>query len=335
MSIAHPSAHVSPALASLRFAVTFACVIVALSALVHLGVYMAAQFSDARWETPRVSADRQESLAVIPAPPANPRAHPMASAASPYSSFNEDPTAERRTVVTESTRHNLRIRPLSELEAAQRLRTLSRADRVMRGCWDTAAAAGTLAAIVAFVCIFTGLVIAGGASVPGVDATVHSMLLALTALMCGLPLQSDFPSIPWPGVFGDYSAMTARIDARNGGVSVGMFSAYAMVPFIVAAAATAAAVYFRLGVARGVIATSVNDLDAKLESEMESLRKRGITSHIGGRSVGALNQAIGAAAPPPTPSRTVGPSDLIDRLAAEAAIPTAKPRKPDPDRRPI
>jgi hypothetical protein len=331
MNPTHPAPHVSPALASLRFAVTFACVIVALSALVHLGVYMAAQFSEARWETPRVSAERQQSLAVIPAPPAASRSTAPTGLTPVESSFNEDPTMAGRAAVTASTRSNLRLRPLSELEAAQRLRTVSRTDRMMQGCWETAAAAGTLAAVVAFICVFTGLVIAGGASVPGVDSTVHAMLLSLAAVLCGLPLQSAFPSIPWPGVFGEYLAMTSAIDARAGAASAGLFAAYGLVPFVTAAAATAAAVYFRLGVAKGVIATSVNDLDAKLESEMEALRKRGITSHFGGRSVGALNQAIGTT----TAVRPAGPDDLIDRLAAEASIPAAKPRQPAPDRRPV
>lgn len=329
----HPHAsHVSPALASLRFSVTLACAVVAIAAMVQLAVYMVAQFSDARWDTPRVSAEQQQSLAVVTSAAPPPRAAAAPTPPPVESSFNEDPTADGRTVVTESSRGGLRHKPLSELEAAQRLRSLSRADRMMLGCWETASAAGSLGAIVAFVCVFAGLVIAGSASVPGVDSTVRSMIFALATLLCGLPLQSVLPSMPWPGVFGDYFMLTARIDARLGAASGGLLAAYGIVPFVTAGAAIAAAVYFRLGVAKGVIATSVNELDAKLESEMEVLRKRGITSHIGGRSVGALNQAIGS----PT-AKPAAPSDLIERLAAEAAIPAAKPKRPQPeaDRRPF
>ncbi|MBM4109375.1 MAG: hypothetical protein FJ255_11315 [Phycisphaerae bacterium] len=320
--------HVSPALVTLRFAVTIACAVVALAAMAHLGVYMVTQFTDARWDTPRVSAEQQQSLAVVNTPAPPPRAAPAPLPAPVEASFNEDPTADARTVVTPPSRGNVRVRPLSELEAAQRVRSLSRSDRMMLGVWETAAAAGSLGALTAFVCVFAGLVIAGSASVPGVDATVHAMILALTAVVCGLPLQSAIPSLPWPGVFGDYFLLTARVDARLGAPSGGLLAAYGVVPFVTAGAAVAAAVYFRLGVAKGVIVTSVNELDAKLESEMESLRKRGITSHIGGRSIGALNQAIGA------PAR---PADLIDRLAAEAEIPATRPRKPQPEheRRPF
>jgi hypothetical protein len=354
--MSHAKPHISPALAHLRFAVTTTCAMVALSAVVQAVIFLFAQYTDARWDVPRVSAEAQQTLQVV-TPSAAPSPGPAVSG--PPASPGEG--AEGVQGGSPMVKSALRVRSLTETQAAERQRTPSRQDGMMRGFWDTAAAAGSIGVIAGFVFVFAGLVIAGGASVPGVDATVTALMGAMLLTLGCLPLQGWLPALPWPGVFGAYEHMTFQVDAASG-PSLAMLAAYALMPVLASGVSVAVGAYFRLGVCKGVIVTSVNELDVKLEAEMAELRRRGVTTHFGGRSVGALNQAIGvsaapAAAPAPVPTpaaRVAAPAEtpptmagvpaapaggkargIIDRLAAEADVPGAGRAAREPDKRPI
>lgn len=355
--MSHAKPHISPALAHLRFAVTISCAMVALAAVVQTVVFLFAQFTDARWHIPRVDADAQQTLKVVAPAPPPPAPAPAPSLAGPPVT----PGALSPDGGSPMVKSALRVRSLTETQAAAQQRTLSRQDSMMRAFWDTAAAAGSIGVIAGIVFVFAGLVIAGGASVPGVDATVTALMGAMLLTLGCLPLQGWMPALPWPGVFSTYDLMTAQIDASSR-ATLSVLAAYGLMPFLACCVAVAVAAYFRLGVSKGVIVTSVNELDAKLEAEMAELRRRGVTTHFGGRSVGALNQAIGASVAPapapavapepprpapapaePAPSLAGVPAapsagkarGIIDRLAAEADVPATPRAAREPDKRPI
>jgi hypothetical protein len=64
-------------------------------------------------------------------------------------------------------------------------------------------------------------------------------------------------------------------------------------------------IWFRAGVERGVIVTTISELDEALEREMLEIRRRGVGNN-GPRAVGALNRALGDT-PSSQPSGLAGP----------------------------
>jgi hypothetical protein len=162
--------------------------------------------------------------------------------------------------------------------------------------------------------------IAGASGIPGVDRAVSAASWSLLLALAGLPWRDVMPSIPFPGVFGDYAAMITQSDAVDAGTgsTVRLFVVYLLAPLASLCGSCLVLYRFRAGVAQGVIVTSVSELDERLEREMASIRARGVVAASAPRAVAALNHAIGD-----TPQAPVIPS--ITPTAPEAEPPARKP----------
>jgi len=154
---------------------------------------------------------------------------------------------------------------------------------------------GVLSSVLLMVAMFQATVIAGGASIPGVEKAVSSSTWAiLIALLC-LPLGTLVPSFPYGGIFLTYeelvrSSIAYRDNWPGAPGALGFFGWHLIMPFIVMGGLLIVVLRFRAGVEAGVIVTNVSQLDEKLEQEIRSMKLGQLAAP---RSMGALNSAIG------------------------------------------
>lgn len=156
------------------------------------------------------------------------------------------------------------------------------------------ASLGFLAAALLAFKLHQGVVVAAGASVPGVEKVVTASSWAFViALLCA-PIGELIPAFPIRGVFASYESMTAMSDlvragAPNAPGTIAYFGEYFIIPMLLLGATCFVVIHFLNGVDQGIIATSLSELDEKLAREMSSAKAGGLTS----RSMGALNRAMG------------------------------------------
>lgn len=212
---------------------------------------------------------------------------------------------------------------------------------------------GVFAGVILFVMMFQGVVVAGGARVPGVEQAVTAGTWALVLVMLAMPWRGFFPDMTYPGVFQSLDGLAGASEAlRSGGPeSMGgpaFYGMFLILPLLMIAGCAAVVLRFRAGVEAGVIVTHASQLDEKLEREIRE-RKLGELSKP--RAVGALNQAIGLASgetiersytpsPPPTPVPAPPPpsrprSPMSARPQGEEPPLPATPQPPGAPRRPI
>ncbi len=154
---------------------------------------------------------------------------------------------------------------------------------------------GVLSAVLLMVVMFQATVIAGGASIPGVEKCVSASTMSiLIGLLC-LPLGTLVPSLPFGGIFLTYEELVrSSIAFRDGWPgapgALGFFGWHLIIPFIAIGGLLMVILRFRSGVEAGVIVTNVSQLDEKLESEIRNMKLGQLAAP---RSMGALNSAIG------------------------------------------
>jgi hypothetical protein len=257
--------------------------IVGLCAVVQMLVFGFVHFTQVRWQQPRHEVSAQ-SFAVV---------SPGQTAAAPEQTGQVAGATSRNTSEWEPT-----------------LNTAS----------DLAVSIGVIATVMLAVQCALGVFLAGASSVPGVDRAVSAASWALLLALGGVPWRDIMPSIPFPGVFGDYAAMVATSEAVDSGVgsAVKLYAVYLLAPFASLCGAIMVLARFRAGVAQGVIIQSVSELDERLEREMAGIRSRGVAASAP-RAVAALNTAIGDVP-------TAAPSILLPQAEVEESAPPG--RKP-------
>jgi hypothetical protein len=212
---------------------------------------------------------------------------------------------------------------------------------------------GVISAVVFFVLMFQGVIVAGGGHVPGVEQSVTASTWTLVLMLLALPWGGILPEMVYPGVFRGYEGMVAASAAYRSGAPEAMsggafYSINVIIPLLMLAGIGIVIVRFRMGIEQGVIVTHASQLDEKLEREIRE-RKLGELSQP--RAVGALNQAIGLTgggdrsmqapmggiAGIPAPEPVAGPaqhrSPMSSRPSGEepppaAAGPPGSPRRP-------
>lgn len=263
--MAQPKPHVSEAIARLRLWVTAAGLIVCLAAVTQTFIYGLAHYTDIRWTTLDERASDGDLKVVVTEGP---------TAAVPASEL-------RGSRLTE-TGHQQAILALEPNKAR------SKTDVILERTNDIAAAAGVIGVFTFMALVFLGTVIAGGSKVPGVQKAATASTWAMAVFVVALPWREVMPSVPIPGVFVSYAGV---VEGTDGVMGVLLRVA---IPLAAASMCAVALVAFRAGVERGVIVTSVSELDEALERELSSIRKRGVAANAP-RSMGALNRALGDA----------------------------------------
>ena len=325
-----PVPHVSAALKHMRLWVTLVGAALALCFLAHVLLWGFVHFTDAPSE--RLSPDEPLAQPVI----VQNQAEDDAGAA-------DDAPASRSIVEGRmaASRPDLDAAVFAEASEAPEVNVVtSSAGVVMTRLADVVQTVGVAAAIILVLLMLQAVVIAAGASVPGVEMAVTASTWMLIVAALVFPWNGVSSAMAYPGLLQGYESMATASQAQRTGAEGAMpgfvyYGINALLPLLLFGGVAAAVIRFRIGVERGVIVTHASQLDEKIEREIRD-RKLGELSTP--RAVGALNQAIGvgevvepAPAAPPAPLASPPRSPLSAR-AAEAPAPDEGPNN---GRRPI
>lgn len=254
-----PRPHIAPGLEHLRGWVTLAASVAVACALVQPVIFAFARYTDVRYA--HLEPERVTAPLIVSGPvPAMP-----APAARDARDARVDPNRVR-----------------------------SAADRNMQIVTNVSAAAGTISAgLLALLCAW-GVVIASGASAPGLDRLTRAGVWGTLLALAGLPWASFGPehNALMPGIYAVYSTLTLAAEA--GGALSGVLL-HVGLPLLAALMSGLVIVWFRSGTDRGVIVTSVSQLDELIEHEAAQVAARGPSAIRPGvaRAVGTLDRAIG------------------------------------------
>lgn len=216
-------------------------------------------------------------------------------------------------------------------------RALSELDRVYHFANMAAVTLGSFGSILLAIMTSLGVILA--ASVPGVQRAVSAAMWAMLIAVAALPWSDFLASIPWPGVFGPYAAMTAMsaaVDARQA-TTRHMAGIYLAMPLMAMILAMVVFSKFRRGVADGVSIVEAGHIERQLEAEMASIRERGVAAGNVMRTVSALNQVVGETmgkgispvTPPiqPEASQRMSEEDAIQHLRGIKKVERGEPMR--------
>jgi preprotein translocase subunit SecF len=287
-----PKNHVSAAISHLRFHVAVMSMVVVLALLVQLMVFGFVHFTDARWQA-------VEQPALVP---------PLSVVTTASQKTLDTTTAEETDPGDKAEVADAKIDPrnqtlqqrksttLEDLEAQANAKQLSKWHFVMGQFSSLAVTAGVVASVTLALLTILGVIIGGGASVPGIEKAVTACTWALVLALVALPWHEAFASMPFKGVFGGYESMVAASEAVSleQKSSLALYASNLLMPLAAIGIALIVAARFWAGVSRGVIVTSVSEFDQAVSREISEIQSRGVASNIGPRAVGVLNQPAGA-----------------------------------------
>lgn len=269
-AVFEPRPHLSHALSHLRFSVQLCALALGLCLAANVGVWAVVHFTDARWTEQTVQTEIT--------PP------PRVVDGGAVSRTGKE--VVRPTVLTQEV-----------------VRVPSAAEVTLRDSWRLSAWIGSIAAVALLVLMLEGVVVAGGANVPGVEKAVTATSWTLALVMLCLPLQTLLPAFPTAGVFSDYASMALTAESIKSGADgapgqLGFIAERFLIPVVCLAAAAFVAIRFTAGVEAGVISRSVGEAELRLMDEMERSRK---ASSMQGRAQGALSVTLQQESPPERP----------------------------------
>lgn len=294
--------HISAALQHMRRGVTLAGVSLCLALIAQVVVWGCVHFMDLRTQT-ITPAGGATALTVVTKDSNAPKPHTGAQPSRAGRSLIESP-AQANAAAPPSEDANNPINP-NTVKAPSDL-VLSRFAALVQTI-------GMLAALALFLLMLQGVVIAGGASVPGVELAVTAAFWSFVIAALCVPLTGLVPGSAYPGVFASYTVICAhadayRLDAPTALGAPGYYGLFLLLPVLAGVGVAACVVRFRAGVEEGVIVTSVSQLDERIEKEIRSNKWGALSTP---RAMGALNRAIGdraattpAEAPEPPPATT-------------------------------
>ncbi len=273
--------HVSAAIVQLRRWISAAAAVLCLCLGAQLLIFGFVHYTDVRWTTIKAEP-KDRPLMVVEGP-----AEAAASGGGPV-----------RVSAQEARAKSVREAALGESHAADLNmdinRVLTGVDRVMRVGCELATTFGIIAVISLVVLTCLGVVVAGGGAVPGVEKAVTAC--AWSCILAGIcmPLRDALPSLPFPGVLAGYDSMVVASEAASAGRrgEGGLLGLYVVLPALALACSALVRIWFNEGVERGVIYTSVSEIDEAMDKEMASISARGVQAGVP-RAMGALHRAIG------------------------------------------
>lgn len=267
-----PRPHVSAALQHLRFSIVLASVALGAALVAQVLIWSLVHFTDVR--IARLEPHEQRTSFEV-----------VESAAG---KTDQTPVLREREVVPAD---------VNAVPSAQDV-TLRRASGIVQ-------TVGVLSACLLCILLLQGVVIAGGANVPGVELAVTATTWGLIVCGLSLPVAEVIPGTIYPGVFASYesivqTSMQVRDGAPGAPGDLSFYGMHLMLPIVLLLGLIACVLRFRAGIEHGVIVTNASQLDEKVEREIRSMKMGQLASP---RAVGALNQAIGESDEPPAPSR--------------------------------
>lgn len=194
-------------------------------------------------------------------------------------------------------------------------RVTSTFDVLLKRFSQGAVVIGIFSAVGLAVLTLLGAIVAGGASVPGVEKAVSACMWGLGLCLLALPWQDVFNSMPFAGVFSGYAGMVTASEGTAG--SFQLMLLFVGIPAAAMAGAMVAALRFGSGVEVAVVAGRQNKPMDAIDSAMAATRAN-LSSN---RSAGAVNNSFLPEAPP-----SVTPED--DASRTRASEPPARRRSP-------
>jgi len=290
--------HVSAAIVQLRRWISAAAAVLCLCLGAQLLIFGFVHYTDVRWTT--IKADPKDRPLVV--------VEGSADATAPLG-------GPVRVTAQQARARAVRGAIQGESQAADVAldvnRVLTGMDRVLRVGCELATTFGIIAVISLVVLTCLGVVVAGGGAIPGVEKAVTACAWSCILATICVPLRDALPSLPFPGVLAGYDSMVAASEAATAGRrgEGGLLGLYVVLPALSLACSALVRIWFNEGVERGVIYTSVSEIDEVMDREMASISARGVQGSVS-RAMGALNRAIG--------DRPVLGDDHPVRLAAGA-----------------
>ncbi|TVQ31731.1 MAG: hypothetical protein EA376_08710 [Phycisphaeraceae bacterium] len=333
-----PKPHVSAALRHLRLSVIICAAALGACLLLHILVWAFVHYTDARWTEVKATDTPRDVVVVEPGASQSENTRSLSDPAHPVS--------QGRAAQTESPRSGaepLTVRGRAATRApADVNRVLSRNDSWFRSISSLSQTVGVVAALTLMLLMIQGVIVAGGANVPGVERAVTSTSWTIVIALLCLPLADVFVSLPFGGVFCSYASMTASSEAIRAGAPdapTGMqfYGQHLLIPLVIFATLVIVTIRFHMGVEEGVIVTSMSELDEKLDREMSSIK---FVATRAPRSVGALHRAMGDNADDVSPSLTRAsrsplPDPVDEPLSDEPPRRIKDPQTGKPMQRPI
>jgi len=273
--------HVSVALRQIRGWITLAAVLVVVAGITQALTFGFVHYTDIRTVELRTTPNAELSVVGAPGPLQGPGA-----------------VVEIPDVAAQAATGGVRTHALARAQAAEVNTARTGWDTVLARASALACSIGALAALALLALTMLGAVVAGGGAVPGVERVVTSAIWSLVLAVLSVPLRDILPSLPVPGVFAGYDSLTQRsgLWSSTGVGAASTLAQWVVAPLLASGAAAMICLWFRAGVARGVIITSVSELDEMADREMANITRRGVRNAVG-KSVGALHRALGEDAP--------------------------------------
>ena len=194
-------------------------------------------------------------------------------------------------------------------------RVSSTFDVILKRFSQGAVVIGIFSAVGLSVLTLLGAIVAGGASVPGVEKAVSACMWGLGLCLLALPWQDVFGSMPFAGVFSGYAGMVSASEGTTG--SFQLMLLFVGIPAAAMAGAMIAALRFGSGVEVAVVAGRQNKPMDAIDTAMAATR----ASLSSNRSAGAVNNSF----LPESPA-SAGPDEDLSR--GRAAEPPARRRSP-------
>lgn len=260
--------HISEALCHLRFGITGAALVIGMCAVVQLLVFAFVHFTDVRWMEVEETPDQQQ-LSVVAA------------------DSEADQVVEGKKTLQE--------KQAAEHQVAQTTRVHTKWHFALLHFNTVASTGGVIAGITFGLLLMLGVVVAGGASVPGIEKVVSSCTWGLAlGLMC-VPWADTLTTMQFPGLFAGYEhllELSAAAQAGTGSSAV-LYATFFALPVFAIVSVVMITLRFRAGVELGIMVTNVSELDEMLDREMTTVAGKGVGLTGSPRTIGALNRAVG------------------------------------------
>ncbi|GAB5495846.1 MAG: hypothetical protein Phyf2KO_09260 [Phycisphaerales bacterium] len=289
--------HIAAALTRLRRGVTLCAAGVFLAALIQLFVFGFVHFTDVRYQTLEDSNPTSHRTVVV-TPTATSGVRENAQEPAPVMPAIEE-AVEMMTAVS--------VPDVNRVNSTM--------DVILKRFSQAAVIIGVFSAVGLAVFTLLGSIVAGGASVPGVDKAVSACMWGLGLCLLALPWQDVFASMPFGGVFTGYASMTAASEGTMD--TMQLLLIFVGIPAAAMAGAMVAGVRFGSGVERGILMHAAAPPMDAIDRAMAETRENLSTN----RHVGAVNNSFTAPATPAAPA------------AAPAAEPGHRERAAEPPAR--
>lgn len=287
--------HIAAALTRLRRGVFLCAAGVFLAALVQLFVFGFVHFTDVRYQTLKDPTPSNHRTVVVT---------PTATAG--VREGAKDPVVELPTIEEAVDR-------MTAVSVPDVNRVNTTMDVILNRCSQGAVVIGVFSAVGLAVFTLLGSIVAGGASVPGVDKAISACMWGLGLCLLALPWQDVFSSMPFGGVFTGYANMTAASEGRT--ETIQLLLVFVGIPAAAMAGSMVAGIRFGSGVERGILMnTSAPPMDP-IDRAMAETRENLSTN----RHLGAVNNSFVA----PTSASPASP----------AAEPSLRERSSEPPAR--